>query len=92
MASFKGEIDSPPFKRTVHQRLVLDLSTQVQGTNPAGRSQFTDDDAIRPYPHRQALDRVDSQLDLLVYEVFLLPRRVVNVTRFRCNFLTLNGC
>jgi hypothetical protein len=31
---------------------------------------FTANDAVLPFPLRQALDRVDSQLDRLIYEAF----------------------
>ena len=35
---------------------------------------FTSNDAVLPFPLRQALDRVDAQLDLLIYEAFPLPK------------------
>jgi hypothetical protein len=35
---------------------------------------FTANDAVLPFPLRQALDRVDTQLDLLIYEAFPLPK------------------
>jgi hypothetical protein len=35
---------------------------------------FTGNDAILPFPLRQALNRVDSQLDLLIYDAFPLPK------------------
>lgn len=35
---------------------------------------FTAKDAVLPFPLRQALDRVDSQLDRLIYEAFPLPK------------------
>jgi hypothetical protein len=35
---------------------------------------FTANDAVLPFPLRQALDRVDAQLDLLIYEAFPLPK------------------
>jgi hypothetical protein len=35
---------------------------------------FTANDAVLPFPLRQALDRVDSQLDLLIYDAFPLPQ------------------
>ena len=31
---------------------------------------FTGHDAVLPFPLRQALDRTDAQLDLLIYEAF----------------------
>lgn len=35
---------------------------------------FTGNDAVLPFPLRQALDRVDAQLDLLIYDAFPLPK------------------
>ena len=35
---------------------------------------FTANDAVLPFPLRQALDRVDTQLDLLIYQAFPLPK------------------
>ena len=35
---------------------------------------FTANDAVLPFPLRQALDRVDRQLDLLIYDAFPLPK------------------
>jgi predicted MarR family transcription regulator len=35
---------------------------------------FTANDAVLSFPLRQALDRVDTQLDLLIYEAFPLPK------------------
>jgi len=35
---------------------------------------FTTNDAVLPFPLRQALDRVDTQLDLLIYEAFPIPK------------------
>jgi hypothetical protein len=35
---------------------------------------FTANDAVLPFPLRQSLDRVDSQLDALIYEAFPLPK------------------
>jgi hypothetical protein len=35
---------------------------------------FTANDAVLPFPLRQALDRVDTQLDLLIYDAFPLPK------------------
>jgi hypothetical protein len=35
---------------------------------------FTANDAVLPFPLRQALDRVDEQLDLLIYDAFPLPQ------------------
>ena len=35
---------------------------------------FTGNDAVLPFPLRQALDRVDSQLDSLIYDAFPLPK------------------
>jgi hypothetical protein len=35
---------------------------------------FTTNDAVLPFPLRQALDRVDAQMDILIYEAFPLPK------------------
>jgi hypothetical protein len=35
---------------------------------------FTANDAVLPFPLRHALDRVDAQLDLLIYQAFPLPK------------------
>jgi hypothetical protein len=35
---------------------------------------FTANDAVLPFPLRQALDRTDAQLDLLIYEAFPLQK------------------
>jgi hypothetical protein len=35
---------------------------------------FTANDAVLPFPLRQALDRVDTQMDRLIYEAFPLPK------------------
>ncbi len=35
---------------------------------------FVASDAVLPFPLRQALDRVDSQLDHLIYDTFPLPK------------------
>ena len=35
---------------------------------------FTANDAVLPFPLRKALDRVDAQLDLLIYDAFPLPK------------------
>jgi hypothetical protein len=37
-------------------------------------SMFTGNDAVLPFPLRQALDRVDAQMDLLIYDAFPLPK------------------
>jgi hypothetical protein len=39
---------------------------------------FTANDAVLPFPLRQALDRTDAQLDLLIYEAFPLQKAGVN--------------
>jgi hypothetical protein len=33
---------------------------------------FTANDAVLPFPLRQSLDRVDAELDLLIYDAFPL--------------------
>jgi hypothetical protein len=35
---------------------------------------FTANDAVLPFPLRQAPDRVDTQLDLLIYDAFPLSK------------------
>ncbi len=35
---------------------------------------FTANDAVLPFPLRQVLDRVDTQLDLLIYDAFPFPK------------------
>ncbi len=35
---------------------------------------FTANDAVLPFPLRRALDRVDAQLDVLIYDAFPLPK------------------
>ena len=35
---------------------------------------FTANDAVLPFPLKRALDRVDAQLDALIYEAFPLPK------------------
>ena len=35
---------------------------------------FTSNDSVLPFPLRQALDRVDAQLDLLIYQAFPLRK------------------
>ena len=34
---------------------------------------FSANDAVLPFPLRQALDRVDAQLDVLIYDTYPLP-------------------
>jgi hypothetical protein len=35
---------------------------------------FTANDAVLPFPLRQALDRVDENLDRLIYDAFPVPK------------------
>src|ERR1700684_952193 len=44
-----------------------------RGVRPA-MAMFSANDAVLPFPLRQALDRVDAQLDALIYEAFPLPK------------------
>ena len=37
---------------------------------------FTGNDAVLPFPLRQSLDRVDEELDLLIYDAFPLLKAV----------------
>jgi hypothetical protein len=43
---------------------------------------FTAKDAALPFPLRRALNSVDAQLDELIYEAFLLQKRVENSILF----------
>jgi hypothetical protein len=52
-------------------RLFSRLETRV--FRPA-MAMFTANDAVLPFPLRSALDRVDTQLDLLIYDAFPLPK------------------
>jgi len=45
---------------------------------------FTTNDAVLPFPLRQALDRVDAHLDLLIDEAFPLPKASSKLDTFRC--------
>jgi hypothetical protein len=49
------------------------LATGGPAFRPA-MAMFTANDAVLPFPLRQALDLVDTQLDLLIYEAFPLPK------------------
>jgi hypothetical protein len=35
---------------------------------------FTANEVVLPFPLRQSLDRVDAQLDRLIYDAFPLPK------------------
>ena len=48
---------------------------------------FTGNDAVLPFPLRQALDRVDTQLDRLIYDAFPLPKASRNLTLSERNHL-----
>jgi hypothetical protein len=37
---------------------------------------FTGNDAVLPFPLRNALDRADAQLDALIYQAFPFPKAV----------------
>ena len=52
-------------------RLFSRLDTRV--FRPA-MAMFTGNDAVLPFPLRRSLDRVDAQLDLLIYDAFPLPK------------------
>jgi hypothetical protein len=75
----KGLIFRPP--RTNHYFVTPDgwkvarLFSRLEARvfRPA-MAMFTATDAVLPFPLRQALDRVDSQLDLLTYDAFPLPK------------------
>ena len=46
---------------------------QVRVSRPA-MDMFTANDAVLPFPLRQALDRVDTQLDRLIYDALPMPK------------------
>jgi hypothetical protein len=46
---------------------------EARGFRPA-TAMFTANDVVLPFPLRQARERVDAQLDLLIYDAFPLPK------------------
>ena len=50
-----------------------DVGLDARVFRPA-MAMFTANDAVLPFPLRQALDRTDAQLDLLIYEAFPLQK------------------
>jgi hypothetical protein len=52
---------------------------------------FTANGAVLPSPLRQALDRVDSQLDLLIYDAFPLPKTGGKLDTFRKKSVRSDG-
>jgi hypothetical protein len=75
----KGLIYRPPktnrYFVTPYGWKVARLFSRLEGRvfRPA-MAMFTATDAVLPFPLRQALDRVDAQLDTLIYEAFPLPK------------------
>jgi len=75
----KGLIYRPPktnrYFVTPYGWKVARLFSRLEGRvfRPA-MAMFTANDAVLPFPLRQALDRVDAQLDALIYEAFPLPK------------------
>jgi hypothetical protein len=75
----KGLIFRPPktnrYFVTPYGWKVARLFSQLEACvfRPA-MAMFTANDAVLPFPLRQALDRVDAQLDLLIYDTFPLPK------------------
>ena len=75
----KGLIYRPPktnrYFVTPYGWKVARLFSRLEGRvfRPA-MAMFTANDAVLPFPLRQALDRVDTQLDNLIYEAFPLPK------------------
>ena len=51
---------------------------------------FTANDAVRPLPLGQDLDRIDTQLDLLIYYAFLLSKAVGKFDTFRYKSVMLD--
>ncbi len=60
---------------TTHGWKVAPLFSRLEarGFRPA-MAIFTSNDAVLPFPLRQALDRVDVQLDLLIYDAFPMAK------------------
>jgi hypothetical protein len=75
----KGLIYRPPktnrYFVTPYGWKVARLFSRLEGRvfRPA-MAMFTANDAVLPFPLRQSLDRVDAELDLLIYEAFPLPK------------------
>jgi hypothetical protein len=75
----KGLIYRPPktnrYFVTPYGWKVARLFSRLEGRvfRPA-MAMFTANDAVLPFPLRQALDRVDTQLDTLIYEAFPLAK------------------
>jgi hypothetical protein len=75
----KGLIYRPPktnrYFVTPYGWTVARLFSRLEGRvfRPA-MAMFTANDAVLPFPLRQALDRVDAQLDTLIYGAFPLPK------------------
>jgi len=75
----KGLIYRPPktnrYFVTPHGWKVARLFSRLEARvfRPA-MAMFTDNDAVLPFPLRQALDRVDTQLDQLIYDAVPLPK------------------
>ena len=75
----KGLIFRPPrtnrYFVTPYGWKVARLFTRLEARvfRPA-MAMFTANDAVLPFPLRQALDRVDAQLDRLIYDAFPLPK------------------
>jgi len=75
----KGLIYRPPgtnrYLLTPHGWKVARLFSRLEARvfRPA-MAMFTGNDAVLPFPLRRALDRVDAQLDLLIYDAFPLPK------------------
>jgi hypothetical protein len=75
----KGLIYRPPstnrYFLTPHGWKMARLFSRLEARvfRPA-MAMFTANDAVLPFPLRRALDRVDAQLDLLIYDAFPLPK------------------
>jgi hypothetical protein len=75
----KGLIYRPPktnrYFVTPYGWKVARLFSRLEGRvfRPA-MAMFTANDAVLPFPLKRALDRVDAQLDALIYEAFPLPK------------------
>jgi hypothetical protein len=75
----KGLIYRPPgtnryFVTPYGCNLVRPFSRLEARVFRSAMSMLTSNDALLPFPLRQALDREDAQLELEIYHVFRLPR------------------
>jgi hypothetical protein len=77
---------------TSRETTVISLFSQLEARvfRPA-MATFTGNDAVLPFPLRGALDRVDAQLDMLIYDAFPLPESQLKRDTFRKKPPTIDG-